>query len=771
MEIDYNPRSKECIEKAKTITTEFKGTTVQGMDVFLATLVSNYDLILLFLTQCTSNAEELMRSAYIYCENIKRVKKKRLAWSREASKIIKMARAEAEKDGEAMIGVEHIFRACLLHGSSVADFLSISSIDPVEFCEAFVEFSKEMTTDEMADGFATLPSLSTDQLQTNHIDQYCDHINTRIRRNNFQFYGRMDEIHAAMTALCRKQKSNVLFVGDAGVGKTALVEGLALAMENPPQDTDIAFVKMDIFELKLTDMIAGAMYRGEFERRLTATLDEVKALPTKAVLFIDEFHMVVGAGDNTGSMDVANILKPALANGEISCIAATTFAEYKKYIEKDGALSRRFEVIQVKEPSVRETQDILVNCKSSYEAFHGVRFSEGAIKLLVESADENVPYRRFPDKAFDLLDEAGTFFKLQQCKRPDDLSDMESKLKKYADKENISEREQKTFERILHRFQKGMEEWTQSLMEDQPRISKVKIATFIKKKFKLKKDKRNLYDVLREEVIGQDSPLLEFCTAFAMSQYRKSKSRPKLSVLISGPFGVGKTTLVKSFAKEQPLGLSGLEVFDMSHYVDGTSSNKMLGSSAGYVGYDKGGVLTEKLKKNPNSILLFRDIDKAHPSVKDIISQILVDGSLMDNIGEKIDCSRCIIFLTTSKINKQSAGFGEQETVSLAKSAVPEDILGSVDKHLVFNVLDTKSMCEIVSRHIHQSPLTVELDSKVPELIVSQSLTDGGVRPSLAKTEELAIGPAFSFLVKHGYKPETRISMKVLDKSISINKI
>lgn len=778
MELDYNPRAKECIDKSKQICKELGGTSVNPMDVFLATLISRHEIIRGFISNCTSDPLGLVQGAAEYCQQMKRIPRKRISWKRESSRIIKQAQNEAQASNDPYVGEDHIFRSCLINSSQVAAFLDSLGVDTKAFYDAYVDFSKSFHEDNRASDLEANPSTTKTLQNWTHardgtlefMSQFCDHINERVVRNNFQFFGRMDEINSAMTALCRKQKSNVLFVGEAGVGKTALVEGLALAMENPPKDSPIAFPKMEIFELKLSDMLAGAMYRGEFEKRLNSTLLEIKTINPKAVLFIDEFHMLIGAGSQDGAADASNILKPALANGEISCIGATTYAEYKKYIEKDAALARRFEVIHVKEPSPSETIKILQNCKENYENFHSVSFEEGAIKAIVNAADSNLPYRRFPDKAFDLLDEAGTFLKLQRCKKPKNLIDLEHELKELPNiKHTLGKRDVKTYELKIKGYEEGMNEWIKGI-ESPIAVSEKDILLFIKEKFNLHNTQCDtLAEFLNKRVTGQASALNKFVRAEKASKFRKKKEGPELSMLLAGPSGVGKTWLATSYAEYFPASKAGLSVFDMSQYSDATSVNKLIGSSAGYVGYDQGGVLTEKLKNNPKLILLFENIERAHPTVIDLISSIINSGSLQDNIGQVIDCSRCKVFFTTHQAEARSAGFTESEgLIVLQKDKLPKDIVDGVDKIILLNPLDLESLKELISRRVKGCGLDVEISEDALEFVAKKANTSNA-RPALSLAEDLILTPIYEMLNKDNEK--CIFSIKMLDNSINIDTI
>jgi len=763
MDLDYNPRAKECIDRAKQICKELGGTAVHPMDIFLSSLLSGYEVIHMFLTNCTSDPAGLIQSSLGYCTDIKRSPRKKISWKKESSKVIDFSKKEAEISSTPYIGVDHIFSSCIKNSQQVKSFLQEVNIDAVEFYDTFQEFLSLLHENK-----ENVPHRGPAQNleKTSYLEQYCDHINSRILDGNFQFFGRMDEINAAMTALCRRQKSNVLFVGEAGVGKTALVEGLALSMENPPEDTEIAFPKMEIFELKLSDMVAGAMYRGDFEKRLNQTVEELKSFPAKTVVFIDEIHMVVGAGDN-GAMDAANILKPALARGDLSCIGATTYAEYKKHIEKDSALSRRFEVIHVKEPDVDETIDIVSHCKDSYEKYHGIEFDNGAIAELVHAADVNVPYRRFPDKAFDLLDEAGTFLKLRHCKRPTHINQLENELKEYVSSVPKDEKLGK-YDKKAELYKIEMERWTEQISKN-VLASAEDVRHFISQKFKLEKNKQTFEEFLKSKICGQDNIIKEFSSFERGMAAQRRKNKPVFSSLFAGGAGVGKTLFVSQYAEYCPLKQDGLACFDMSHYVESTSINKLIGSSAGYVGYDKGGILTEKLKNNPTIILLFENIDKAHPVVLDLLVNMLNDGFLQDNIGQKIDCSRAKVFFTTRHISRSdSLGFGgEGSMVSVDTKRVPRDIIDAVDRSWVFNELDNRHLKSLARTRLSQCGLSIRADEEVIRFLADSCDPKDGARPILSKVEEHIIGAVYEKLDETNKNEE--FHAKMLDKSIIIN--
>jgi ATP-dependent Clp protease ATP-binding subunit ClpC len=767
MSLIFSPRSKLCLETAKTICKECDGTVVQPIDLFLATFVSKYIVILRFISECTNSPEKLILKCNEFCEQLKRVKNKNISWSRESKKIIQKAEEEACDDKNSFVGVEHIFLSCIKNSKQIETFLGTLGIQKDSFYKSFKNFLK-VVHDTPPKEKGKSPMGQRPQVTESLVDKYTTDINEKVINGDFQFFGRTDEIKNIMTALCRKQKSNILLVGEAGVGKTALVEGLALAMESPPEDADIAFVGMNILQIHIADMLSGAKYRGEFEDRLTKTLKEISNSPDKTILFIDEFHSVVGAGDNEGSLDAANILKPALADGSISCIGATTYSEYKKYIEKDPALVRRFETIHVSEPSIKETMEILCHCKKSYEEFHKVTFSTEAIKKMIHSADKYIPYRRFPDKAFDLLDEAGTYFKLRANKRPSDILKLEKELKDFLLSEDNVDLEKYT--KKLETFQIKMDNWNEKVPKE-IRINKKTIDTFLESKFESEKKNIDLADFLKKSIFGQDEAIEELSSLISILILSNKKGRPTGSILIVGTSGTGKTQMVKNFADLQPLGERCLIHLDMAHYSTEMSITKLIGSSAGYVGYEKGGVLTEKLKNNPNSVILFDNIEKAHPSIIDLITQMIEMGHLEDNMGMKIDCTRSWIFFTSSCVTKGAAGFGDEAyTVELNKNKFPVYLLPKIDKIITLKQLDEKAVEMVCKNHAEEVliPLGVEVEENVYQHLCKQTNVLHGARGAITATDEQLIAPLYSFLQKSSLNANfsSKIIAKVLDNQI-----
>ncbi len=530
---------------------------------------------------------------------------------------------------------------------------------------------------------------------------------TSIAKKFDDVIGREKEIERVMQVLVRRKKNNPILVGEPGVGKTAIVEGLAkkIALNEVPK----ALKNKKIYSLDLGALIAGTKYRGEFEKRMKLILDELKK-EKEPILFIDEIHMIVGAGAaGNGSMDVANLLKPALARGEIRCIGATTYEEYKNHFEKDRALNRRFQKIDIKEPSIEDTVKILKGLKSKYEEFHGVRYSEEAIKSAAVLAKKYLREKFLPDSAIDLIDEAGAKFKLKG-KKLITKSDIEGIVAKLANipKENASNNE----------------------------IEKL----------------RHLEDNLKARVFGQDEAIKELVKVIKRKKAGLTREdKPIGSFLFVGPTGVGKTEIAKQLANI--LGINFLR-FDMSEYQEKHSVAKLIGSPPGYVGYEKGGFLTEAIRKNPHTVLLLDEIEKAHPDIVQILLQVMDSATLTDNDGRKADF-RNVVLIMTSNLGVGEGNnpgflqeFSEFKEEAIDRFFAPE-FLNRLDAIVRFKPLSHESVLMVVDKFIDE--LQDKLSSKKVKLTLTKRAKNAlakkgylpklGARPLARVIEENIVEP------------------------------
>ncbi|MGN0173449.1 MAG: ATP-dependent Clp protease ATP-binding subunit [Acutalibacteraceae bacterium] len=548
------------------------------------------------------------------------------------------------------------------------------------------------------------------------LEGYCTNLTRRAAEGLLdRIIGRERETYRVTQILCRRSKNNPCLIGEPGVGKTAIAEGLALKIANG--DVPSKLMDKEIYLLDLTALVAGTQFRGQFESRVKGLVEEIKAAGN-VILFIDEIHNLVGTGDSEGTMNAANILKPALSRGEIQVIGATTFNEYRKYIEKDAALERRFQPVTVEEPSIAETVEILKGVKSYYENHHNATISDEVIKKCVELSERYITDRFMPDKAIDLLDEACACASLRN-KQADEYI----KLKKAADflknqEEDLESVEEVDFEKLaqikseLARVSDEMNDIPQedlrTVVQFEDIAKVIELWTGIPASKIQENDLKklvNLTEVLKSKIIGQDEAIDVISAAVRRSRVQINKKRRPASFIFVGPTGVGKTELVKVLANELFDTPETLIRLDMSEFMEKHSVSRIIGSPPGYVGYDEAGQLTEKVRRKPYSVILFDEIEKAHPDVLNILLQILDDGRVTDAHGRVVNFENTIIVMTSnagSDKRENSLGFG-QTAQSMAKDkamkALEEilrpEFIGRIDEIVVFKPLDGDSLAKI----------------------------------------------------------------------------
>ncbi|MCL4112301.1 UNVERIFIED_CONTAM: hypothetical protein GTU68_015031 [Idotea baltica] len=513
--------------------------------------------------------------------------------------------------------------------------------------------------------------------------------------------GRENEIERVSQILSRRKKNNPILIGEPGVGKTAIVEGLAIRI-NQRKVSRTLFGKR-IVMLDLAALVAGTKYRGQFEERMKAIMNELEK-SRDVILFIDEIHTIVGAGGATGSLDASNIFKPALARGELQCIGASTLDEYRQYIEKDGALDRRFQKVVVDPPSAEETVHILQNIAPKYEEFHNVDYSEESIKACVKLSDRYVTDRFLPDKAIDVLDEVGAHIekleqdieelkenknqavKNQQYEKAADLRDQESRLVRQLEESKLNwEEDSKT-----KRFPVGETDIAEvvSMMTG---IPVQRVAQSESKKLV------GMTDDLQNAIIGQDEAIEKVTKAIQRNRVGlKDPTRPIGSFIFLGPTGVGKTELAKALARYMFDSDDALIRLDMSEYMEKFSVSRLIGAPPGYVGYEEGGQMTEKVRRKPYSVILLDEIEKAHPDVYNILLQVLDDGQLTDGLGRKVDFKNALIIMTSNIGQDSAEQHGKSVIQNALKRTFSPEFLNRIDDVVIFNSLDQNHILEII---------------------------------------------------------------------------
>ena len=576
--------------------------------------------------------------------------------------------------------------------------------------------------------------------------------------------GRKDEVERLILILCRRRKNNPVLIGEAGVGKTAIVEGLAQAIVRGDVPDNLR--KKKLISLDLALMIAGTKYRGQFEERIKAVMDEIKK-NGNVLLFIDELHTIVGAGAAEGAIDASNILKPALSRGELQCIGATTVDEYRKHIEKDAALERRFQKIFVQPPTVDDTIMILNGLKQKYEEHHKCIYTPQAIDAAATLADRYVHGRFLPDKAIDLLDEAGAKMRISMMNQPQDISNFEKEIEevRVAKEESISKQEYEKAANLRDReknlredLQRVKSQWESNKEEHEVIVEEEDVAMVVARQtgipiHRLTEEETQKVLKMEEElkgaIIGQEDAIKQVCRAIRRSRADiKDPNRPIGAFLFLGPTGVGKTLLAKLLAIQLFGGEDALIQVDMSEYMEKFAVSRMTGSPPGYVGHEEGGQLTEQVRQRPYSVVLFDEIEKAHPDVMDILLQILEEGRLTDSFGRKIDFRNTIIIMTSNAgadlIRRTTEmGFGAKEE-TLEYEAIKEKIEREMKKRFKPEFLNRLNGAVIFH------PLTKEHLKQVIRLEIEKLHKRLKVRQVTLDLDEKAL----DFLVDKGYQPE-----------------
>lgn len=581
--------------------------------------------------------------------------------------------------------------------------------------------------------------------------------------------GRKDEVERLILILCRRRKNNPVLIGEAGVGKTAIVEGLAQAIVRNEVPDNLA--KKKLISLDLTLMIAGTKYRGQFEERIKAIMDEIKK-DGNFLLFIDELHTIVGAGAAEGAIDASNILKPSLSRGEIQCIGATTIDEYRKYIEKDPALARRFEKISVSPPSPQDTIQILKGLKPKYENHHHCTYTDQALEAATRLSDRYIVGRFLPDKAIDAIDEAGAKARINSMHQPKDITKFEKEIEqaRIAKEEAISEQDYEKAAKLRDKEKKLREqleslihEWESSKNEQQVIVDEEDVATIIAKQTGIPLNRLTegetikvlkMEELLKDKIIGQDEAVSTVCRAIRRSRADiKDPNRPIGAFLFLGPTGVGKTLLAKQLAIHMFGGEDALIQVDMSEYMEKFAVSRMTGPPPGYVGYEEGGQLTEQVRQRPYCVVLFDELEKAHPDVMNLLLQVLEEGRLTDSFGRKVDFRNTIIIMTSNLgadlIRRQSdVGFiaeanylnhkSMQETIekSARKHFKPE-FINRLDAVIIFRILERVSLMKVielevakVQARLARKKVTLHIDQKTKDFLVDKGFQpEMGARP------------------------------------------
>ena len=733
-----------------------------------------------------------------------------IPYTPRVKKVLELSKKEAKALHHTYVGTEHILLGLLREGEGVAARV-LRNLD-IDIDQCRQEILHELDPnfegdDEVAAGMEEESEGGKKQVKTPALKAFGRDLTEIAKKGEMDpVIGRSEEIERVIQVLCRRTKNNPVLLGEAGVGKTAIVEGLAqeVAKGNVPE----ILREKRVITLDLALMVAGTKYRGQFEERIKAVMDEIRRAKN-VILFIDELHTIVGAGSAEGTMDASNIIKPALSRGEMQCVGATTLNEYRKYIEKDAALERRFQSVKVEPPSIEDAIEILKGLRGRYEDHHKMDLTDDAVTAAVKLSDRYITGRFLPDKAIDIMDEAGARARIKAMTRPPEVKKLEADIEETRVKKEAAIQEQQ-FEtaasmrdeekKAKEKLDSVLEEWKKSSEDARVKVDEEDIMHVVAKwtGIPLKRMEQGeiqkllaMESVLSKLVIGQSEAVETLCKALRRSRADlKDPARPIGAFMMLGPTGVGKTLLAKSLAVNMFGDSKALVQLDMSEYMEKFNVSRLVGSPPGYVGYEEGGQLTEKVRRNPYSVVLFDEVEKAHPDVMNMLLQILEEGKLTDSFGRQVDFRNTIILLTSNvgaeRLQKGSAmGFTppddeedyarmKENLTEEAKKVFRPEFLNRFDDILVFRSLGRDELTQIlelelekVRKRLAERDIHFELDASARDLLLEKGFDPTyGARPMRRAVERFLEDPMAEEIIRGDLREGETISISAKDDKL-----
>ena len=808
--MDYTPQGKKVMETAKRFSKKMKHNYV-GTEHLLYGLAKVKDGLAALVLENNGIVEDniIKLIEELITPEFGVVVQSKNGYTPKMDQVLEVAAIDAKKCNNNHIGTEHLLMA-IVKESDCAGARLITSLN-VDIRKVANDVMNAMGPEAAAAYKETAKPFQ--RKQKNMLEQYARDLTKLASQGKLDpVVGREVEIKRLVQIISRRTKNNPCLIGEPGVGKTAIVEGLAERIATGTVPESVKDKK--VCSLDLSGMVAGSKYRGEFEERIKRVIEEVAAAGN-IILFIDEMHTLIGAGGAEGALDASNILKPAMARGEIQVIGATTIDEFRKHIEKDAALERRFQPIMVEEPTIEETYDILKGIAHLYEAHHNVVYTDDALEACVEMSEKYVSDRFLPDKAIDLLDEAGSKIRLGVVKSPEKVYDLEIKVKDYQEQleealatnniEAASEIKKKR-DAAKEKLGKFKKKYSRDSKRKKIEVTSDDIATVVSEWTKIPVSRlneseatrlKNLEKTLHKRVIGQEEAVSAVSRAVRRGRVGlKAHNRPIGSFLFLGPTGVGKTEISKALA-EAVFGKEDAMIrVDMTEYMEKHSVSKLIGSPPGYVGYDEGGQLSEQVRRHPYSVILFDEIEKAHQDVFNILLQVLDDGHITDSQGRKVDFKNTIIIMTSnagaqSIIEPKKLGFAsgsdEKADYNYMKDSVMEEVkrifkpefLNRIDETLVFRALNkqdmkkivTIMMSELITRAKEQMGITIIVKDSLKSYIVDKAYDPKyGARPLRRKIQTDVEDSLAEEIIASKYKKGDTIVISVKKKEIVFEK-